>query len=332
MDVVTDRLGSVRANGQGEYFAYFPFGNERTTPEVDGRDKFGTYFRDTVGQDYADQRYYGATAGRFWSVDPGGIKKANAGDPMSWNRYIYVQGDPINSTDRDGLFMCARCVNDDGGGDSGYNPPTWADGPTSPPLSDSDQPSRGSSSSNPCSFGNLSPAQQALLANVNWGSESAAAQQMFATVTADAATLGLNLVADGFTVSSIQVVGQGGQSETELNLSGGSVADLVSQMGNNFTSQAQDPLVGAPHSGYTGNYRQNTLTWSMQINTNIVAGTVQIDIDPYNPSGGLAGLLGHGLLQVLPNHITGADTNYVKAANALQNRGVNVGSPCTGGN
>ncbi len=39
--------------------------------------------------------------------------------------------------------MCARCVNDDGGGDSGYNPPSWTDGPPSPPLSDSDQPNRG---------------------------------------------------------------------------------------------------------------------------------------------------------------------------------------------
>jgi hypothetical protein len=195
-----------------------------------------------------------------------------------------------------------------------------------------------SSSSNPCSFGNLSPAAQAMLGTLSWGSESAAAQQMFVTISADAAALGLNLAADGFTVSSIQVVGQGGQTETELNLSGGSIADLVGQMGTNFTCQSAqvcpnyDALVGAPHPGYTGNFRQNTLTWSMQINTNIVSGTVQIDIDPYNPSGGLAGLIGHGLFQVLPNHINGTDTNYVKAANALQKRGINVGSPCTGGN
>ena len=62
--VVTDRLGSVRANTQGESFAYYPYGEERTTTP-DGRDKFGTYFRDGVGQDYADQRYYNAGMGRF---------------------------------------------------------------------------------------------------------------------------------------------------------------------------------------------------------------------------------------------------------------------------
>jgi RHS repeat-associated protein len=111
VDVVTDRLGSVRSNGQGEYFSYFPYGNERTST-ADGLDKFGTYFRDTVGQDYADQRYYGATAGRFWSPDPGGIKTADGGNPTSWNRYAYVQGDPVNHTDRHGLFLDAEdCIN-----------------------------------------------------------------------------------------------------------------------------------------------------------------------------------------------------------------------------
>jgi hypothetical protein len=50
--VTTDRLGTVRANTQSGSFAYYPFGEERTST-VDGRDKFGTYFRDGVGQDYA---------------------------------------------------------------------------------------------------------------------------------------------------------------------------------------------------------------------------------------------------------------------------------------
>ena len=54
--VVTDRLGSVRYSGAGSY-SYFPYGEERTvTP--DGTEKFGTYYRDGPGQDYAEQRYY----------------------------------------------------------------------------------------------------------------------------------------------------------------------------------------------------------------------------------------------------------------------------------
>ena len=93
--VVTDRLGSVRwAAGPGGY-AYFPYGEERTiTP--DDTEKFGTYTRDSSGQDYADQRYYGVGTGRFWSVDPGGMGTAHPGNPGSWNRYGYVNGDPVN--------------------------------------------------------------------------------------------------------------------------------------------------------------------------------------------------------------------------------------------
>jgi RHS repeat-associated protein len=96
--VVTDRLGSVRANTQGESFAYYPYGEERTN-RPDGRDKFATYFRDTVGLDYADQRYYGSGMGSFFTPDSGGIKTADPTDPGSWNRYAYVEGDPINYLD-----------------------------------------------------------------------------------------------------------------------------------------------------------------------------------------------------------------------------------------
>ena len=99
VNVVTDRLGTVRANTQGESFAYFPYGEERTST-VDGRDKFATYFRDGVGQDYADQRYYNAGMGRFWTADP---TSGQAVVPASLNRYAYVQGDPINLNDPGGL-------------------------------------------------------------------------------------------------------------------------------------------------------------------------------------------------------------------------------------
>jgi RHS repeat-associated protein len=122
--VVTDRLGTVRADTQGEAFAYYPYGEERSSTP-DGRNKFATYFRDTIGQDYADQRYYNAGIGRFWNVDPGGMATGNPADPGSWNRYAYAEGDPINSTDRHGLFMCVGCGDDSGddgddGGDGGY--------------------------------------------------------------------------------------------------------------------------------------------------------------------------------------------------------------------
>ncbi len=83
--------------------SYFPYGEERTAT-TDGREKFGTYFRDpapTGGLDYADQRYYSPIAGRFIAPDLG-----NAGDlnnPQSLNLYSYVLGDPINLGDPSGL-------------------------------------------------------------------------------------------------------------------------------------------------------------------------------------------------------------------------------------
>jgi hypothetical protein len=41
--------------------------------------------------------------GRFWSADP--AKGSEAGDPGSWNKYAYVQGDPENFYDPAGLSM-----------------------------------------------------------------------------------------------------------------------------------------------------------------------------------------------------------------------------------
>ena len=74
--VVTDRLGSVRYSGAP--VSYYPWGEDRTSA-ANGQVKFGTYYRDAQGQDYADQRYYTATAGRFWTPDPSTVR--NVGTP-----------------------------------------------------------------------------------------------------------------------------------------------------------------------------------------------------------------------------------------------------------
>jgi RHS repeat-associated protein len=100
--VVTDKLGTVRANASLGAMNYFPFGEERTSTANDV-EKFGTYTRDGVGQDYAQQRYYNSSVGAFWTPDPGGIKTARSSDPTSWNRYAYVSGDPANHSDPTGM-------------------------------------------------------------------------------------------------------------------------------------------------------------------------------------------------------------------------------------
>ena len=97
--VFGDRLGSNRASGS----RYYPCGEEIGTQTANDRKKFATYTRDPyTGLDYADQRYYASSYGRFNTVDPM-AGSASAGNPGSWNRYAYVGGDPINHRDRHGL-------------------------------------------------------------------------------------------------------------------------------------------------------------------------------------------------------------------------------------
>jgi RHS repeat-associated protein len=103
--VLTDRLGSVRVRTLGtlEQFNYYPWGEERGTTTAQNRDKFATYFRDGTGSDYAQNRYYESTLGRFRTPDP---YRASAAlrNPQTWNRYAYVHGDPVNFADTLGLF------------------------------------------------------------------------------------------------------------------------------------------------------------------------------------------------------------------------------------
>jgi RHS repeat-associated protein len=87
---------------------YFPYGEERTVTAESGY-KFATYWRESSsGLDYADQRWYSSVAGRFLTPDPyqasGGVE-----NPGSWNRYGYVEGDPMNWMDPLGLSrtLCA---------------------------------------------------------------------------------------------------------------------------------------------------------------------------------------------------------------------------------
>ena len=98
-----DRLGSVRfGTGSSTNDTYYPYGEEYTAGSDDA-DKFATYFRDsTTGLDYAQHRYYSSILGRFMSADPYGLS-VHPKDPQSWNKYAYVQNDPVNFNDPTGL-------------------------------------------------------------------------------------------------------------------------------------------------------------------------------------------------------------------------------------
>ena len=336
--VVADRLGSIGK--------FYPWGQEKPSATTNGTEKFTGYFRDAeTGLDYADHRYHSPGTGRFMTPDPYMATASGAADPTnpgSWNRYAYVNGDPINYFDPTGTI--AYCVTGDGctappdtdpcfGADSNC----YAGGGSEGSDQDAVSPGGGvwGNPQNPCNFNSLGANQQGMLTPGNWVNYSAQQQQLFMDITTDAASIGLSLA--GLSVQSITIARQNG-NQTELNLSGNVAAliDWLNGVGSGtFTSSAQDPMVGPAHSGFTGNYRQNGMTWSMQVETAVTdvqtgQGNVQIDIDPYNPSDGLFGMFGHGVLQWLPNKITKSDTNPFRTRSALINKGVSVGSPCTG--
>jgi RHS repeat-associated protein len=89
----TDRLGSLRAR-DGERYTYYPYGEVRTESVAGG----GVY----AGLE-SPLREYDAGRGRFDRPDPLGLGAVKLGDPGSWNRFAYVQGDPVNYWDPEGL-------------------------------------------------------------------------------------------------------------------------------------------------------------------------------------------------------------------------------------
>ncbi len=107
--VGADRLGSIGK--------YYPYGQERPSATANGSEKFTGYLRDAeTGLDYAKNRYHNPGTGRFLTPDPYAANGGGAGDPMnpmSWNRYAYVQGDPVNFTDSKGLFIEAKPPSND---------------------------------------------------------------------------------------------------------------------------------------------------------------------------------------------------------------------------
>ncbi len=106
--VYADRVGTNRGTGSNAA-RFLPYGEELTSTSND-REKFATYTRDSyTGLDYAQNRFYASTYGRFNSPDPA-RSSAGPSDPGSWNRYSYTRGDPVNRYDPSGLDDCPAGV------------------------------------------------------------------------------------------------------------------------------------------------------------------------------------------------------------------------------
>jgi len=84
-------------------FSTYPFGEN-----VEGGFVFATYWSDNVnGYDYALAREYVPTQAEFLSPDP---LEGVVSDPQSWNRYAYVENDPINNSDPSGMSLFSDLI------------------------------------------------------------------------------------------------------------------------------------------------------------------------------------------------------------------------------
>lgn len=118
--VFSDHQGSPRAitNGSGAIVSrhdYAPFGEElgaigmrASTPGYgngdNARQKYGGMESDDAGGlDHTLWRQYDSSSGRWTSPDPYG-GSMSAASPQSFNRYSYVNNDPVNQSDPSGLF------------------------------------------------------------------------------------------------------------------------------------------------------------------------------------------------------------------------------------
>ena len=83
--------------------AYSPFGiTLKNSAANDNQAGFTGHIKDkATGLNYMQARYYDPVIGRFLSVDPVGFM--DTGHPGYFNRYSYVQNDPINMIDPLGL-------------------------------------------------------------------------------------------------------------------------------------------------------------------------------------------------------------------------------------
>ena len=107
--------------------SYTPFG-EQIGETTSGFGYNGEYYNAATGMIYLRARFYAPEMNRFGQKD---LLRGSIADPVSLNRYLYCQSDPVNFADYNGLQMVNVCVADGGGG-GGKKTTTSSSGSTTP--------------------------------------------------------------------------------------------------------------------------------------------------------------------------------------------------------
>jgi RHS repeat-associated protein len=100
--MITDSMGAVVGTQD-----HLPFGEDAGVTGENEKHRFTNYERDAEsGTDYAVNRQYANSTGRFLQVDQ---VLGDLTDPQSFNRYSYTVNDPISFADPDGLQYQSIC-------------------------------------------------------------------------------------------------------------------------------------------------------------------------------------------------------------------------------
>jgi len=108
--VHTDHIGSTRlVTGLNQTVVqnldYLPFGEQNSTDSGISTHEFTGDVHDAESNlDHAQFRQYSSTLARWMHPDPAGLAAVDSTNPQSWNRYAYVDDDPLNLTDSSGLY------------------------------------------------------------------------------------------------------------------------------------------------------------------------------------------------------------------------------------
>jgi RHS repeat-associated protein len=91
---------------------HLPFGEDFAGSGLQEKHHFTSYERDAESStDYAVNRQYAQSAGRFMRADP--LRKScDNGNPQNWNKYSYTANNPVNRVDPSGLDSLASSINE----------------------------------------------------------------------------------------------------------------------------------------------------------------------------------------------------------------------------
>ena len=86
--------------------AYAPFGEQYLpSATIDSVFTVATHDKTSDLWDFAYREYH-PTQGRWLTPDPAGLSAVDPTHPQSWNRYVYVTGNPLGRIDPYGLGDC----------------------------------------------------------------------------------------------------------------------------------------------------------------------------------------------------------------------------------